>query len=63
MTTEEWVAANLEAVARALARPEAASRIYEVLGGRIDPERRRAALERELARLRLSWKPHAQTSD
>jgi len=59
MDEREWIEANAERAAEALARPEAVEELYRALGGQVDPEREREALAAELARLRLTWKPRA----
>jgi hypothetical protein len=59
MGEQEWIEANAERAAEALARPEATEEVYRALGGQPDPEREREALAAELARLRLTWKPTA----
>jgi hypothetical protein len=57
MNQEEWIAANVEAATRALESASAA--LYALLGGEVDPEREREALEAEVARLRLTMTKEA----
>ena len=45
------------AVGGALHSPEVQEALYRLLGGEPDPERRKEALAREVARLRLQWRP------
>ena len=52
-----WIAANAARVSEALNSPEAQEALYRLLGGEPDPERQREALAREVARLRLQWRP------
>jgi len=57
MTDEEdWIEADAERVAEALARPETQRELYELLGGQPDPGREREKLARELSRMRLEWR-------
>jgi hypothetical protein len=57
---DEWVRENAAMAARALARPEVALEIYKLLGGQADPEWQRELLAREVARLRLTWRPGSE---
>jgi hypothetical protein len=54
---QAWVNANAARVSVALNSPEVQEALYRLLGGEPDPERRREALAREVARLRLQWRP------
>jgi hypothetical protein len=54
---QAWVDANAKRVSDALNSPEVQAALYRVLGGEPDPARQREALARELARLRLQWRP------
>jgi hypothetical protein len=56
MDEREWIEANAERAAEALARPEVTEEVYHTLGGQPDPKREREVLAAELARLRLTWK-------
>jgi len=59
MDEREWIEVNAKRAAEALARPEAIQELYRALGGQADPEREREALLKEVARLRLHWKPNS----
>jgi glycine/D-amino acid oxidase-like deaminating enzyme len=54
---QAWVDVNAARVSDALNSPEVRAALYRLLGGEVDPERRREALAREVARLRLRWRP------
>jgi hypothetical protein len=54
---QAWIDANAVRVSEALNSPEAQEELYRLLGGEPDPERQREALAREVARLRLKWRP------
>jgi hypothetical protein len=54
---QAWVDANAARVSEALTSPEVQEALYRLLGGKPDPERQREALAREVARLRLQWRP------
>jgi hypothetical protein len=53
----DWVEANAQRVNDALSRSEVQDGLYRLLGGEPDPEAAREALAREVARLRLKWRP------
>lgn len=55
MTDSEWLATNVPAVQRAL--ESAQDELYALLDGVPNPEREQEALAREVARLRLKWRP------
>jgi hypothetical protein len=55
VTDSEWLATNVPAVQRAL--ESAQDELYALLGGEPNPEREQEALAREVARLRLKWRP------
>jgi hypothetical protein len=55
VTDQEWLAINVPAVQRAL--ESAQDELYALLGGERDPGREQEALAREVARLRLKWRP------
>jgi len=55
VTDQEWLATNLPAVQRAL--ESAQDELYALLGGEPDPELAQEALAREVAKLRLEWRP------
>jgi hypothetical protein len=59
---QAWVDANAARVSDALNSPEVRAALYRLLGGEPDPERRREALAREVARLRLQWRPGASAA-
>ena len=54
---QDWVEANAQRVNDALSRSEVQDGLYRLLGGEPDPEAAREALAREVARLRLKWRP------
>jgi hypothetical protein len=54
---QAWVDANAQRINEALSSPEVQEALYRLLGGEPDPERRREILAREVARLRLQWRP------
>jgi hypothetical protein len=54
---QDWVEANAQWVNDALNQPEVQDELYRLLGGEPDPEAAREALAREVARLRLKWRP------
>jgi hypothetical protein len=54
---QDWVEANAQQVNEALSRSEVQAELYRLLGGEPDPEQQREALAREVARLRLKWRP------
>jgi hypothetical protein len=54
---QAWVDANAARVSGALNSPEVQEALYRLLGGEPDPQRRREDLAREVARLRLQWRP------
>ena len=54
---QDWVKANAQQVNDALSRPEVQDELYRLLGGEPDPDTAREALAREVARLRLKWRP------
>jgi hypothetical protein len=54
---QAWVEANAQQVNDALSRPEVQDELYRLLGGEPDPDKVREALAREVARLRLKWRP------
>jgi hypothetical protein len=53
----DWVEANAQRVNDALSRPEVQDELYRLLGGEPDPDTAQEALAREVARLRLTWRP------
>jgi hypothetical protein len=54
---QAWVDANAARVSDVLGSPDVQEALYRLLGGEPDPERRREALARDVARLRLQWRP------
>ena len=54
---QDWVEANAQRVNDALSRPDVQDELYRLLGGEPDPDRVRESLAREVARLRLRWRP------
>jgi hypothetical protein len=54
---QAWVHANAAGVSGALNSPEVQEALYRLLGGEPDPKRGKEALAREVARLRLQWRP------
>jgi hypothetical protein len=54
---QAWIDANASRVREALNSPEAQAALYRLLGGEPDPEREQEALAREVAKLRLKWRP------
>jgi hypothetical protein len=52
-----WVETNAQRVNDALSRPEIQDELYRLLGGEPDADTAREALAREVARLRLKWRP------
>ena len=49
---QAWVDANAARVSDVLGSPDVQQALYRLLGGEPDPERRKEALAREVARLR-----------
>lgn len=56
---QDWVEVNARRAGEALSRPEIQAELYRLLGGEPNPERQREALAREVARLRLRWRPNS----
>lgn len=54
---QDWVETNAQRAGEALSRPEVQAELYRLLGGEPDPEAVRQTLVREVARLRLNWRP------
>jgi len=54
---QDWVEANAQRISDALSRPEVKDELYRLLGGEPDADTAREALAREVARLRLKWRP------
>jgi hypothetical protein len=54
---QAWVDANAARVGDVLGSLDVQQALYRLLGGEPDPERRREALARDVARLRLQWRP------
>jgi len=54
---QAWVDVNAARVSDVLGSPDVQQALYRLLGGEPDPERRKEALAREVARLRLQWRP------
>jgi hypothetical protein len=54
---QAWVEANAQRINDALGRPVVQEELFRLLGGEPDPDAVREALAREVARLRLKWRP------
>jgi hypothetical protein len=54
---QDWVETNVQRVNNVLSRPDVQNELYRLLGGEPDPDAVREALAREVARLRLKWRP------
>ena len=52
-----WIEANAQRISDALSRPVVQEELFRLLGGEPDPDAVREALAREVARLRLKWRP------
>jgi hypothetical protein len=53
----DWVEINAQRVNDTLSRTDVQNELYRLLGGEPDPDAVREALAREVARLRLKWRP------
>lgn len=54
---QDWVEANAQRINDALSRSVVQEELFRLLGGEPDPDAVREGLAREVARLRLKWRP------
>jgi hypothetical protein len=54
---QDWVEANAQRINDALSRPVVREELFRLLGDDPNPDAVREALAREVARLRLKWRP------